>query len=317
MLDDLLTMGSRAVRERAAALEALRHDGLFWRKLAYAGAAYGPWWWRRYTPPAFGSAFWALLSKQRRAVANNWRVMGLAHNELEANSGALRTFIEFALSLTDGHESIAKGLDGYVLDSPSDERFSGPVRSGRGCILLTAHTGSWEVVGRLIGRNHGAPLTMVMTREQNASTRSFADALRTRKNEGDFEIAYVGSDPLAALPLVNALRRGRVVALQFDRVPPGMASISVPFFGRMQPFPAGPFRLAQLAGCELIMAFTHRTDFRRYAVEIPPIIRVPKGKDEELIRVAVASAARELEAFVRRHPTHWFHFEPLASELAP
>jgi len=176
----------------------------------------------------------------------------------------------------------------------------------------SAHTGSWEVVGRLIGRKHRAPLTMVMTEEQNASTRAFADALRTRKNEGDLELAYVGTDPLAALPLVNALRRGRVVALQFDRVPPGMASVAVPFFGRMQPFPVGPFKLAQLAGAPIVIAVTRRIGYRRYAVDIPPVIELAKGRDEEAVRAAVAQAAKELENFVRSHPTQWFHFEALS-----
>ena len=63
---------------------------------------------------------------------------------------------------------------------------------------------------------------MVMTEEQNVSTRSFADTLRTR-DSGDLEVTYVGGDPLSALPLLKALRRGRIVALQFDRVPKGMA----------------------------------------------------------------------------------------------
>ncbi|MFO0674279.1 MAG: lysophospholipid acyltransferase family protein [Polyangiaceae bacterium] len=284
---------------------------MFWRKLAYAGAVHGPWWWRRYTPPAFGTTFCAVLPKQRRAVAGNWMRMGLAATALEANLGALRTFVEFSLSLTDGLESTGKGLDGYSLDSPSDERLTELVRQKRGVILLTAHTGSWEVVGRLIGRRHGAALTMVMSQEANASARAFADTVRMRKQEGDFEIAYVGSDPLAALPLVSALRRGRIVAMQFDRVPPGMASVDAPFFGGSRAFPIGPFRLAQLTGAKVVVAFTRRVGHRRYAVEIPPVIELSKGRDESAIRVAAAEAAAALESFVRRNPAHWFHFEPL------
>jgi len=296
-------------------LESLRHDGVFWRKLAYAGAAHGPWWWRRYTPPAFGSVFYAVLSKTRRTVARNWKYMGLAKNDLQATLGAHGTFVQFAESLTDGLESIGKGLDGYDLDSPTDEHFAAPVRQGRGLILLTAHTGSWEVVGRLIGRKHRAPLTMVMTKEQNASTRAFADALRNQKHEGDLELAYVGTDPLAALPLANALKRGRIVAMQFDRVPAGMASASVPFFGGRQSFPVGPFRLAQLTGCPLVIAFTRRIGYRRYAVDIPPPIEIPRGRDEAPVVKAIGVAARELESFVRQYPTQWFHFEELERAL--
>lgn len=311
MLEGWAMRTARAVGAGKVA-DALRHDGLFWRKLAYAGAVHGPWWWRRYTPPAFGTTFCAVLPKQRRAVAANWLRMGLTDSSLEANLGALRTFVEFSLSLTDGLESTGKGLDGYALDSPSDERLTELVRQKTGVILLTAHTGSWEVVGRLIGRRHGAALTMVMSREANASARAFADAVRTKDQEGDLEIAYVGTDPLAALPLVSALRRGRIVAMQFDRVPPGMAAVDVPFFGGTRAFPIGPFRLAQISGAKVVMAFTRRIGYRRYSVEIPPVIELPRGRDEGAVRAAAAEAAAALESFVRRHPTHWFHFEPLS-----
>lgn len=301
--------------ERAREADALRHDGVFWRKLAYLGAAHAPWWWRRYTPAAFGAIFCAVLGEQRRAVAHNLKLMQLAETPFDAWLGAQRTFIQFAESLTDGLESVAKGLDGYELESPSDGRFTDAIDRGRGVILLTAHTGSWEVVGRLIGKNHRAPVTMVMTQEQNASTRAFADAIRQGSAEGDFEVAYVGSDPLAALPLVSALRRGRIVALQFDRVPAGMASVTVPFFGVHQPFPLGPFKLAQATGAPMVVALTRRVGHRRYAVEIPSVIEIPRSgkatKDAAVVD-AISKVAKDVETFVRNHPSQWFHFERLA-----
>ena len=297
---------------------ALRYDGLLWRRLAYLGAARGPWWWRRYTPRAFGAILCSLLHEQRRIVADNWRIMRVADGALEAQRGALQTFVAFAECLTDGLESIGRGLDGYSVDSPNDDRFVDAATRGRGALLLTAHTGSWEVIGRLIGKKHGIAVTMVMTAEQNASTRGFAEALR-REGDADFEVVYVGADPLAALPLMSALRRGRVVALQFDRAPGGMASLAVPFFGRMQRFAAGPFRLAQVTGAPVIAAFTRRTGYRSYAIDIPEVIGVERARGprgDELVRDAIARTARELERFVRANPAQWFHFEELSSTLA-
>lgn len=294
------------------ALQALRHDGVFWRRLAYLGTAHSPWWWRRYTPAGFGALLCTLLPKQRRAVADNLTRMKLARTPLEAWLGAQRMFVEFAESLTDGLESSAKGVDGFQLDSPTDGRFKAALASGRGVILLTAHTGSWEIVGRLIGRNHGFPVTMVMAREHNTSTRAFADAIRNNKTEGDFEVAYVGTDPFAALPLVSALRRNRVVAFQFDRVPPGMASLAVPFFGWMQPFPVGPFKLAQVTGSPLVVALTRRTGFRRYSVEIPEVAYIERRGGEAALVETMSKVARAVEDFVRRHPSQWFHFERIS-----
>lgn len=303
-----------ALRE---AIQALRHDGVFWRRLAYLGTAHSPWWWRRYTPAGFGTLLCALLPKQRRVVADNLLRMKLARTPLDAQLGAQRMFVAFAESLTDGLESGAKGVDGYELASPDHERLEEAHARGRGVILLTAHTGSWEIVGRLIGKNHGFPVTMVMTREHNASTRAFADAIRTQKSGGDFELAYVGTDPLAALPLVAALRRNRVVALQFDRVPRGMASVSVPFFGWLQPFPMGPFKLAQVTGAPVVVALTRRTGFRRYTVEIPEVVHTDRRGGEAALLATVSKVALAVENFVRRYPSQWFHFERISDVPVP
>ncbi len=293
---------------------AFDHDGAFWRRFAYVGAAHGPPWFRRYTPAAFGALACAALPVQRGNVVKNWRRLGLARTALEAHQGAFRTFTAFAECLTDGLESVSRGVDGVTLDSPANHPFAAQLAKGRGMVLLTAHTGSWDVVGRLIGRRHSAPVTMVMTREPNASTRGFAEANQVRPGDRDFEVAYVGGDSLSALPLAAALRKGRIVAIQFDRVPRGAASLTAPFFGIQQRFAVGPFRLAQLTGAPLIAAFTRRIGHRAYAVDIPQALEIPRARgadSEAIVKATMAQVAADFEAFVRKHPTQWFQFEDL------
>lgn len=312
--------GLAELAELAAAWRtAFDHDGAFWRRLAYVGAAHGPWWFRRYTPTAFGALAFAALPVQRENVAKNWLRLGLARTALEAKQGALGTFAAFAECLTDGLESVSRGVDGVTLDSPANHPFAAQLAKGRGMVLLTAHTGSWDVVGRLIGRRHAAPVTMVMTREPNASTRGFAEANRVRPGDQDFEVAYVGEDPLSALPLAAALRKGRIVAIQFDRVPPGAATMTAPFFGLEQRFAVGPFRLAQLTGAPLVAAFTRRIGHRAYAVDIPQAVEIPRARGADgdaIVRSTMAQVAADFEAFVRKHPTQWFQFEDLERPTA-
>lgn len=298
------------------ARDATRHDGVFWRRLAYAGAVHFPEWWRRYTPAFFGAAAWALVRERRRAAAENWLELGLVDSRVAAELGALRTYLAFAESLTDSLEIAGRGLDAYRLSIQAPNPLTQAIALGRGVVVVTAHTGSWEVNGRMIGHVHGVGVTMVMAREANATAREFAERVRAM-GDIDLDVAYVGEDPLDALALVGALRRKRVVALQLDRVPPGMAALRVPFFGRPRAFPLGPFRLAQLTGAPLVVAFTHRVGYRRYQVEMPAgVIEIPRarrGADDQLLP-HVARVAAVFEDFVRRNPEQWFHFEPVFDE---
>lgn len=307
------TIGGSAARFAAGVRDAARHDGVFWRKLAFAGAVYGPLWWRRYSPAWFGAAAWALVGGHRRACAAHWRELGLVDTTAAAQLGALRTYVAFAQSLTDGLEIAGRGLGEYRVTSPKPNPMAASVAAGRGVIVVTAHTGSWEVVGNMLGNVHGVGVTMAMAPEENATSRVFAD--RVRQMGGVVEIAHVGRDPTDVLTLVSALRRKRVVALQLDRTPSGMATVTVPFFGRERRFPLGPFRLAQATGAPIVAAFTRRVGFRRYLVDMPVgALEIPRGaRSTEALTPYIREVVRGFETFVRRTPEQWYHFEPRRS----
>jgi len=103
---------------------------------------------------------------------------------------------------------------------------------------------------------------------------------------------------------VAALRRGDVVALQGDRGIGTRGDVMVPFFGRLAPFPIGPFVLARAAGVPVVPAFCLLGRRHRYHVRIAAPMSVERGEEEAAVRAWVAL----LEDVVREHPTQWFNF---------
>ena len=81
----------------------LRHDGAFLRRLAYLGAAHGPRWWLRYSPPFFGLAAAALLPSARRAIHDSLR---RARGEV----GALRDAVDIGSTFATYAGCLAEGL---------------------------------------------------------------------------------------------------------------------------------------------------------------------------------------------------------------
>lgn len=284
----------------------LASDGRLFRRLAYAGARFGPRWWLRFSPPVFGLAFGALLAEKRAAVRRNLRRVLGARSRLVEEIDVLRTFADYGRCLAEG----------LAMERPealaAQRRFRGEHhlkearRAGRGIMIVTAHAGPWDAAARLLVSDLDSEVMVVMLPEHDEHARRLHDDVRKRVG---IRIAHVGSHPLDALPLLRHLKRGGIAAVQLDRVPAGSRGIDLGLFGGTFRVPEGPFRLAALAGAPLLPLFVRRVGHFDYEFSAaPPIILRRRASADEL-REAAASAAREMERFIRAHPTQWFHFD--------
>lgn len=283
-----------------------RHEALFWRRLAHWGATRGPEWWVRYSPPVFGWAAAALVPSARRAVATNLRrVRGPATRLTDARD-VLHTFSSYAACLAEVLSNDAPGGP-RIPDAVTygDEHFYAAAARGKGIIMVTAHTAGWDAVGPRFGHRRGLPMMLVMEPERDERARALQDDARKRAG---VQIAHVGGDPLAALPLLRQLREGGVVALQLDRVVPGMRTRRVTMFGEPAEIPEGALRLAQASGATILPAFSARLGYRRYLIQLYEGRTVSRRPAEEELDDVAGHLASCMTRFLRAHPTQWFHF---------
>jgi KDO2-lipid IV(A) lauroyltransferase len=282
-------------------------DGPFWRRLARAGAARGPEWFVRFSPPLVGLAACALARAPREQVARNLRLIRGSRGPARDAVDVARTFATYASCLAEilGAGSPRGRLpravvwgDRFVFDGLAD---------GRGLIFATAHTAGWETVGPLLSRDHSIRILIAEERERDADARTIQDDARRASG---LLVAHVGDDPLSALPLVHHLRTGGVVALQIDRVPPTLRARGVTLFGARGAIPEGPLRLAMLTGAPLVPIFAARTGHREYEVVAHAPIRLARRATEGELDTAAQALADAMQSFVREHPTQWFHFRP-------
>jgi lauroyl/myristoyl acyltransferase len=286
-------------------------DAVFWRRLARFGAARGPEWWVRYSPPVFGLAAAVLAPSARRAVrANLARVRG--------ERGVLRDSLDVARTFTTYAGCLAEVLSG----GSKNERLPDAVLCGQhnldvalekaaGLVVVTAHTAGWESVGPLLTRQHGHEVTMVMTPEPDDGARQMQDGARAAAG---LRVAHVG-DVLGSLALLQALRRGGAVALQIDRFPPAIRTRRVSLLGAPGAIPEGPLRLAAASGAPIVPVFTARSGYRSYLIDVRPPVFLPRRPTDAQLDEAAETLARELERFLRAHPTQWLDFG--RPEMAP
>jgi KDO2-lipid IV(A) lauroyltransferase len=241
---------------------------------------------------------------RRRVRSNLRRVLGHRASLVE-QVDVTRTFANFASCLTE-----ALALGGSRPRHIEREVFGGEhlgaaLQRGKGLIVVTAHTGGWETTGPLLKSDFGLDVMIVMQREADPRARQIQDLARARSG---IKVIHVGTDALAVLPLFTHLRRGGVLGIQLDRIPPGMRGLEVSLFGQPTLVPRGPFDLAAATGAPILPIFCHRLGYFRYGIEICPPIQLVRGAPPEALASGAQEAALQMERFVRAHPTHWFHF---------
>jgi KDO2-lipid IV(A) lauroyltransferase len=285
--------------------KALKPDSSFWRRTMVEGIRRGPDALVRYTPPVFGLAFGAALPEVRNRVRTNLRRVLGPRPYLEEMADVAAVFSNYASCLA---EAVLLGTErgyGIVTHARGVENYEACMAEGKGVIIATAHTGGWEAAGPMMSKVHPGEVVVVMARERDDQARALQDELRERAG---VRVVHIGETALDALPLLRHLKTNAVVAMQLDRVPPGMRSREVTLFGEKWQAPEGPLTIAALSGAPIMPVFTRRVGFLEYELAAHPPIRLPRRPTPEELDQAAQRMMDAMGAFLKAHPTQWFHF---------
>ncbi len=188
-----------------------------------------------------------------------------------------------------------------------DELFKEVIASGRGCILLGAHIGSFEVLHAL-SRDHGHAQTSMVMYEENAQKLSAVlRNINPQRNPPVISLGKIGS----MLKIREALERGEFIGMLADRAISGEKMISCDFLGAPVKFPAGPFRLAAILERPIILMFGLYQGGNRYNIYLERLVdfqHVPQSERDAAIEQSVQQFARRLEHYCRASPYNWFNF---------
>jgi hypothetical protein len=177
---------------------------------------------------------------------------------------------------------------------------------GKGCILLGAHLGSFEVI-RAAGRQRCPQVSMVMYEDNARKMGAVLDALNPQLRMEVIALGRVDS----ILKVEAALERGAVVGMLADRTLPNGTTMLCPFLGEEAQFPTAPVRVARMLKRPVALIFGIYRGGNRYEIHIEAVADAPPGddggRDQEMGRLVRQYAAR-LEHYCRIAPYNWFNF---------
>jgi len=241
-----------------------------------------------------------VLARRRRLAVRN---LELAFPELPGHAHrriARHSFQHLGVLFTEGCAVLRRPLPeisaGIRLEGLEHVR---AVMEAHGrALVLTAHLGNWELL-TLAPALTGYPLTVVARALDSAALGAWAERLR-----GTAGVEVI--DKRAALrPLLEALRRGRLVGVLLDQNAARREGVFVPFFGRAASTSRAVAVLALRTRTPVLPAFTRRLGPGRHEIRVHPALPLPDSVDAEAVVALTAACTRAIEDAVRATPEQW------------
>lgn len=177
----------------------------------------------------------------------------------------------------------------------------------RGCLLLGAHLGSFEVLRAIAAKRHDVPTKILMETQHAARIQSVFESIRP--TAADWVIPL--GTPTTLLTVKECLERNQVVGILADRVWRNDRTMTLPFLGAPAQFPLGPFRLAAALQAPAVLGVGLYRGGNRYTLFFdrldPPDWQPSVHRADRAARLLAAYVAR-LEHYCRLAPYNWFNF---------
>jgi lauroyl/myristoyl acyltransferase len=229
---------------------------------------------------------------RRNTRLNARRIFG--QSSVSYQREVVGSFYDFVIEVAQSAGRTAEQLRERVVAVEGEEAFREIRKQGRGCVMLTAHMGSFEV-GLAALRTVEPKIRVVFKRDAFGSFERMRQSLRDQL--GVVETPIDDGWP-ALIKLRDALDRNEVVVMQGDRAMPGQKSQPVHVLGGTLKIPVGPVTLARINNSPIVPVYTVREGPGKFRVWLEPAID-PSATD------AVEQIGRSVEQFVRRYPSQW------------
>lgn len=256
-------------------------------------------------------AFLLGLSARLAALAARLLRVGVARRNLRAVHGA-------SLGSDDERALVARGLEHLlatlvdvvkVLDQGSPapeaicalegrEHLEAAVAEGRGVVLVSLHTGNWEVGAARIGAL-GHPFSILYFEQIAPRLDAYLNGLRSRHG------VKLHHQRRGLLGAFRDLRHGGILGVMADQ-DGTRAGIFTRFFGLTVSVPRGIAAFARRTRARVVLTYNLRRDDGSYVQTFEPVEIPPPELEEEPMEAELADRLlARFEQIIRRDPAQW------------
>ncbi|HEY9105287.1 MAG TPA: lysophospholipid acyltransferase family protein [Roseateles sp.] len=168
----------------------------------------------------------------------------------------------------------------------------------RGLVMLTPHMGCFEICAQAIAERFTSPESPITVLYRPARQAALRDVMAgSRERPG---LATAPASLAGVRQMIRALRRGEVIGLLPDQVPPDGLGVWAPFFGKPAYTMTLAARLVQQTGAALLLIWGERLPGGKgFTVHVLPAPEIAKDASAE---DAAATINAAMESVIRRAP---------------
>lgn len=193
-----------------------------------------------------------------------------------------------------------RGIADTYVEVEGWEKFERIRAAGTGCIAITGHIGNWELLAASFAWR-GVPVAAVARRIYAPGLNDLLVQFRARQGVE----TILRESPSSARQILRTLRENGVLAMLIDQ-DTKVASVSVPFFGRLARTPLAAASLALRRDLPIVPIFVQRRgDWGCRIVVREPIHPQPTGDNVADVRQLTATLNRVIEDQIRANPAEW------------
>ncbi|PHM64194.1 putative glycosyl transferase [Xenorhabdus stockiae] len=263
--------------------------------------------------------FWATGGLQRQASQQYLTRLKqtMQHKKIAIPSGlnSYRHYLRFGGAMLDKIASwrgdLKWGKDIEFADGAEDILLGG---DSRGKLLLVSHLGDIEVCRALAQHAGQRTINALVFTEHAQRFKQIIEEVSPQAGINLLPVTDVGAD--TAISLKEKIDAGEWVAIVGDRIAVNPSRISThrvtwsQFLGDSAPFPQGPFILASVLRCPVLLMFALKQNhrFRIYCEPFAEPLELPRKQREQALQQAVDHYASRLEHYALLSPLDWFNF---------
>ncbi|MBD2802918.1 glycosyltransferase family 2 protein [Xenorhabdus sp. M] len=183
-----------------------------------------------------------------------------------------------------------------------------------GKLLLVSHLGDIEVCRALAQHSGQQTINALVFTEHAQRFKQIIEEVSPQAGINLLPVTDVGAD--TAIMLKEKIDAGEWVAIVGDRIAVNPSRADMPrvvwseFLGHPAPFPQGPFILASVLRCPVLLMFALRQNnqFNIYCEHFANPLELPRKQREQALQQAVDHYASRLEHYTLQSPLDWFNF---------
>ena len=188
------------------------------------------------------------------------------------------------------------------------------VAAPQGKLLLASHLGDVEACRALAQLDGSKTITALVFSENARRFKQIMSEMAPQAGVNLMSVTDIGPD--TAIAIKEKLERGEWVAIVGDRIAVNPQRggewrvIWSPFMGQPAPFPQGPFILASILRCPVVLIFALRQQGKLVLHSEPfaDPLRLPRGERQQALQETVDRYAQRLEHYALMSPLDWFNF---------